>query len=388
MLNRVAINVPFVDLGMQYASIKNEIDQAIAEVLAETAFIGGKHVEAFETAFAKFCGVKCCIGVGNGTDALTIALRALDIGAGDEVITVANSFIATSEAITSTGARVKFVDIDPKTYNMDPALIEREITPRTKAIVPVHLYGRPADMDPILEIARRHGLKVIEDAAQAHGATYKGRRIGSIGDAACFSFYPGKNLGAYGDAGAVVTQDEALATKIRMIANHGRIDKYDHKIEGVNSRLDGLQAAILRVKLQYLPKWTELRRANAARYTAILQGVVVPSPEQTADSTSVFHLYVVRVKNGRRQALQEELKRRGVQTGIHYPIALPNLQAYAYMNHAKAAFPHATQASEEILSLPMFPELTEEQIAYVAQQIQEIEAADAVAAGQSAPNVS
>ncbi len=239
------MNIQLVDLKAQYETIKNEIDPVIKEVVSETAFIGGQHVAKFEEAFAKFCGVKHCVGVGNGTDALFIALKTLGIGAGDEVITVANSFIATSESITQTGAKVVFVDIDPKTYNIDVNKIEEKITSRTKAIVPVHLYGQPADMDPILALAKKHNLRIMEDCAQAHGALYKGRIIGSIGDMACFSFYPGKNLGAYGDAGAIVTSDETLAKKARMFANHGRIGKYDHEIEGINSRLDGLQAAIL-----------------------------------------------------------------------------------------------------------------------------------------------
>ena len=260
------MKIPLVDLKAQYERIKDEIDAAIQEVIATSAFIGGPYVRAFEEAFARFCEVKHCIGVGNGTDALFIALKSLGIGVGDEVITAANSFIATSEAITATGAQVVFCDIDPKTYNIDVSQIEAKITPQTKAIIPVHLYGQPADMDPILELARRYGLKIIEDAAQAHGARYKGRRVGSLGDVACFSFYPGKNLGAYGDGGAIVTNDDELALKIRMFANHGRVDKYDHKIEGMNSRLDGLQAAILSVKLKYLEEWTESRRQLAYLY--------------------------------------------------------------------------------------------------------------------------
>src|SRR5262245_53332412 len=260
------MKIPLVDLNAQYECIKDEIDTAIQGVLATSAFIGGPYVKAFEEAFAKFCEVKHCIGVGNGTDALFISLKGLGIGAGDEVITAANSFIATSEAITATGAQVVFCDIDPKTYNIDVNLIEEKITPRTKAIIPVHLYGQPADMHPILELARRYGLKIIEDAAQAHGARYKGQRIGSLGDVACFSFYPGKNLGAYGDAGAIVTNDDELALKIKMFANHGRVEKYDHQIEGVNSRLDSLQAAILSVKLKYLKAWTESRRQLASLY--------------------------------------------------------------------------------------------------------------------------
>ncbi len=372
MLTQATAKVPFVDLSSQYVSIKDEIDRAISDVIEKSAFVGGPFVHAFEAAFARFCGVKHCVGVGNGTDALFIALRALGIGRGDEVITVANSFIATSEAISLTGARVRFVDIGPGTYNIDPQRIEREIGAKTKAIVPVHLYGQPADMDPILEVARRHGLRVIEDAAQAHGAIYDGRPVGSIGDVACFSFYPGKNLGAYGDAGAIVTQDDELAVKIRMIANHGRIDKYDHQIEGVNSRLDGLQAAVLQVKLRHLPAWTTRRRANAASYSELLQSTNVTTPVEPKNVKAVYHLYVVRIKNGHRQKVQEHLKSKGIATGVHYPIALPNLKAYSYLNHSIADFPNATEASMQCLSLPMFPELTAAQIAYVCEQLREV----------------
>jgi len=285
--------IPFVDLKAQYDGIKEEIDKAISDVISKTAFVGGPFLESFEKSFASFCGVKNCVGVGNGTDALYIALRALGIGPGDEVITVANSFIATSEAITMTGARVVFVDINPRTYNIDVTKIEEKVTPRTKAIIPVHLYGQPADVDPIIAIAKKHGLKIVEDAAQGHGGLYKGRRIGSIGDLACFSFYPGKNLGAYGDGGAVVTNDDALADKVRMIANHGRMEKYNHKLEGVNSRLDGLQAAILDVKLRHLPAWTDGRRRNAALYNDYLAGSGVVTPVEIPDVTAVYHLYVV-----------------------------------------------------------------------------------------------
>ena len=294
----------------------------------------------------------------------------MGIGQGDEVITAANSFIATSEAITMSGARVVFVDVRPDTYNIDPEKIEEKITGKTKAIIPVHLYGQPADMDPILRIARKHGLKVIEDAAQAHGATYKGRRIGTLADAACFSFYPGKNLGAYGDAGAVVTDDDNLALKVRMLANHGRVDKYDHKIEGVNSRLDGLQAAILSVKLRHLPAWTEMRRANARMYNGLLKETPgLTTPVEMQDVKSVYHLYVVRVKGDARNKLQEHLQANGISSGIHYPIALPGLKAYEYLKIRGSDLPEAHRASREILSLPMYPELHEAQIAHVSKFI-------------------
>jgi dTDP-4-amino-4,6-dideoxygalactose transaminase len=365
------MNVAFVDLQAQYASIKSEIDKAIADVIAQTAFIGGTHLQSFEAAFAQFCNVKHCVGVGNGTDAIFIALKILGIGKGDEVITVANSFIATSEAITATGARVVFVDINPKTYNIDTKQIENKITPKTKAIIPVHLYGQPVDMDSVLAIAKTHKLKVIEDAAQAHGAMYKGRRIGSLGDLACFSFYPGKNLGAYGDAGAIVTNNDEIAKNARMFANHGRVDKYDHELEGINSRMDGLQAAILGVKLKYLKEWTEKRRKNARLYNEFLKGASVVTPYEMENVEAVYHLYVVRVKKAQRQELQSHLKAKGIATGIHYPIALPNLKAYSYLQCKESDYPEATKASHEIVSLPMYPELSEEMIKFVSSTIRE-----------------
>jgi dTDP-4-amino-4,6-dideoxygalactose transaminase len=285
------------------------------------------------------------------------------------VITAANSFIATSEAVTMTGADVVFVDIDPATHNMDAGQLEEKVTDRTRAIVPVHLYGQPADLDPILDIAEKYGLKVVEDAAQAHGARYRGKCIGSIGDAACFSFYPGKNLGAYGDGGAVVTNDGELAEKVRMIANHGRMAKYNHQMEGVNSRLDGLQAAVLEVKLRHLPDWNQKRRQNAALYTTYLQNSGVVTPAEFPGTEPVYHLYVVRAGNGRRDELKDHLKNRGIATGIHYPIALPHLMAYRYLGHGESDFPEASRASREILSLPMFPELDETQIAFVADSV-------------------
>jgi len=281
------MNIPFVDLKAQYESIKDEIDSALADVISKTAFVGGPFVNSFEEAFAKYCGTEFCVCVGNGTDALFIALKTLGIGVGDEVITVANSFIATSEAITMAGAKVVFVDINPLTYNIDEKKIEEKVTKNTKAIVPVHLYGQPADMDPIIEIARKHNLYLIEDAAQAHGAEYKGRKIGTIGDIACFSFYPGKNLGAYGDAGAIVTNNQELAVKARMFANHGRIDKYNHEQEGVNSRMDGLQGAVLGVKLRHLNDWTERRRQNAYIYNEYLKETDLITPFEIPDVKAV-----------------------------------------------------------------------------------------------------
>ncbi len=361
------MKVPFADLKKQYAAIKSEIDEAIQSVILDSAFIGGKYVQTFEESFARFCKVSYCVGVGNGTDALYIALRALGIGTGDEVITVANSFIATPEAITMTGARPVFVDCDPLTYNIDVGKIQAALTPRTKAIVPVHLYGQPADMPSIMNIAQDNNLYVVEDSAQAHGAEIGGHRVGTFGHAAIFSFYPGKNLGAYGDAGAIVTNDNDLAVKCRMIANHGRVKKYDHDFEGINSRLDGIQAAILSVKLKYLENWTESRRKTADLYHYYLSGSTVVVPFVKAGMRHVYHLFVVRVQE--RYRVQAELQGAGVATGIHYPIALPNLQAYKYMGKSPADFPFASKYSGEVLSLPMFPELTEEQIEYVCKNL-------------------
>ena len=363
------MKIPFLDLQKQYTAIKPEIDDAMRDVIADSAFVGGRYVEAFEAGFAQFCNTTHCVGVGNGTDALTIVLKAMGVGPGHEVIVPANSFIATSEAVTTAGAVPVFVDVDPRTYNIDISKIESKITGRTRAIVPVHLYGQPADMDPILEIAGRHGLLVIEDAAQAHGATYKGHRIGSMGDAACFSFYPGKNLGAYGDAGAIVTNDETLARKARMLANHGRIDKYNHEIEGVNSRLDGLQAAILGVKLKHLPEWTAARRRHARRYDELLAKANVATPVELPNSEGVYHLYVIRVKASLRDELRAHLQDRQIATGIHYPIALPNLIAYRHRGHTANDFPVSTRTAGEIVSLPMFAELTESELTYVCETV-------------------
>jgi len=363
------MNIPFVDLKAQYISIKDEIDAAVSAVLSRTAFIGGDFVSQFEEHFADYIGAKHCIGCGNGTDALELALSAFGIGKGDEVIVPANSFIATSEAVTRVGANVVFVDNDPQYYTIDVKKIEEKITSKTKAIIPVHLYGLPAEMDEILSVAERHHLLVIEDCAQAHGALYKGKKAGTFGDAACFSFYPGKNLGAYGDAGAIVLNDENVAKQIRCIANHGRTSKYDHAYEGRNSRLDGLQAAILDVKLRYLDEWTDLRRNNADSYRKYLPASLVVLPLGQTFSKHVYHLFVVRVNE--RERIQTQLKERGIDTGIHYPIALPLLQAYSYLGNNTSDFPVAASQMGKLLSLPMFAELTEEQILYIASNISE-----------------
>ncbi len=359
------MTIPLVDLKSQYLSIKEEIDGAILQVLQHTDFIGGSAVAEFERAFAQFCGVSHAVGVANGTDAIHLTLRACGIQKGDEVITAVNSFIATSEAITAAGANVVFVDNDPDTYTIDVSKIKEKITSKTKAIIPVHLYGQPAAMDAIHAMASRHGLIVIEDAAQAHGALYKGTTVGGLGRAACFSFYPGKNLGAYGDAGAVVTNDEQLASHIRMIANHGRLDKYEHKEEGYNSRLDTLQAAILAVKLRHLNKWISQRQHHAERFTALLRGHEnLDTPIVAPDRTHVFHLYVVRVNN--RENVQKKLKEKGIATGVHYPIPLHQQPAYSYLNHPIGSFPVAEKYASRILSLPLYPELTDAQVEYIA----------------------
>ena len=361
----MTMNIPLVDLKSQYCSIKNEIDDAIQKVLNQTDFVGGNSIGEFETAFGRFCSVKHVIGVANGTDAIHLTLRACGIGAGDEVITAVNSFIATSEAISAAGAKPVFVDNDETTYTIDVTKIEEKITPRTKAIIPVHLYGQPADMGAIEKIARNHNLIIIEDAAQAHGALYHGKRIGGFGKAACFSFYPGKNLGAYGDAGAIVTSDEEFAKHVRMLANHGRLEKYEHKMEGYNSRLDTLQAAVLSVKLAHLDEWTSLRQERALRLTELLRGndrITVPEIRQ--NSTHVFHLYVVRTE--RRDNVQKKLKEAGIATGIHYPIPLHLQPAYRHLNYHKGSFPVAERFAPRILSLPLYPELTNSQLEYIA----------------------
>lgn len=359
------MQIPLVDLQAQYRTIKNEVDDAIARIISTSAFVGGEDLQQFEKEFASYCEAKACVGVGNGTDALYLALRALDIGAGDEVITVAHTFIATAETISLVGARPVFVDIDEETMLMDPDKLEAAITPRTRAIIPVHLYGQPCDMDRIMDIARRHGLKVIEDAAQAHGARSRQRRVGSLGDVACFSFYPGKNLGAYGDGGAVVSNDERLIERIRMVANHGRIDKYLHQTEGVNSRLDGLNAAILRVKLRHLDKWNAARRRHAQRYMELLRASGVVLPFVSSDTEAVWHLFVVRVQD--RDGVQKKLQKQGIAAGVHYPVPLHRQPAYEYLGLPEGSLPVTERVAAHVVSLPMYSELTEEQIALVAQ---------------------
>ena len=368
--------IPFVDLKAQYRSIKGEVDAAILGVLESCEFTLGSEVVAFEKEFAAYCGAAYGMGVNTGTSALHLALLAAGVGPGDEVITVPFTFIATASAIDYTGATPVFVDIDPRTFTIDVSAIESAITPRTKAILPVHLYGQPADMDPILEIARRHGLAVIEDACQAHGAEYKGRRVGSLGDLGCFSFYPGKNLGACGEGGMVVTDNPAYARTVRMLRDWGAEKKYHHVIKGFNFRLEGLQGAVLRVKLRHLETWTEARRAAAARYDALFAGSAVAAPVASTGNRHVYHLYAIRT--GQRQRLQEALLARGVQTGIHYPTPVHLLPAFASLGHHVGDFPHAERAAAEVLSLPMFPELTPAQTAAVANAVIELSAAPPV----------
>ena len=364
--------IPFVDLKAQYDSIKDEIDDAIQRVLDTTSFIMGEELERFEEEFALFCNTKHTIGVANGSDALILALRACGIGEGDEVITVPHTFIATTESITHVGGKIVFVDIDPKTYTIDISKIEEKITKKTKAIIPVHLYGQPADMDLIIRLAEKYNLRIIEDTAQAHGAEYKGIKVGSIGDVGCFSFYPGKNLGAYGDAGMVVTNNEEITEKIKLLRNHGRITKkYEHEIEGFSSRLDNLQAAILRVKLKYLNKWNDMRRKNAKKYNELLSnidGIITPYEADYA-TKHVYHLYVIRTEN--RDKLREELKSKDVATGIHYPTPLHLQPAYNYLGYRERDFPVTEKASQEILSLPMFAELKNEEISKISELIKD-----------------
>ena len=361
------MKLPFVDLKAQYASIKDDIDSALLKVAGETAFVSGRYAAAFENEFADYIGTAHCIAVGNGTDALEIGLQAIGVGRGDEVILPANTFIATAEGVSNIGATPVFVDIDADTYNIDTAKIEEKITSKTKAIIPVHLYGLPADIDEVMDIARRHGLKVLEDCAQAHGAKYKGRRVGTFGDAATFSFYPSKNLGAFGDAGAIVTNSGDHAERARLIANHGQISKNRHTIIGRNSRMDGMQAAVLSVKLRHLDSWLEARRANAGAYNNILNGVGVTTPAEPSHLRHVYHLYVVQVDE--RDSVMERLNDAGIECGVHYPTALPFMEAYAYLGHAPDDFPVAHAQMGRLLSLPMYVELTREMTEYVCSTL-------------------
>lgn len=361
--------VQFVDLRAQHDSIRTELFDAITQVIDTSAFIMGPAIKEFEPKFAEFCGVKHAIGVSSGTSALHLALWALGIGPGDEVITIPHTFIATAEAISLCGATPVFVDIDPVAYTMDVTKLEAAITPCTKAIIPVHLYGNPTDMDPILEIARKHGLRVVEDCAQSHGAKYKGRKVGSMGDIGCFSFFPGKNMGAMGDAGAVTTNDDAIATRIAKLRNHGREGKYEHEMVGDNERIDNLQAAILNVKLPHLNDWNAMRREHAAQYCEELSGTEICLPTVAPESEHVYHLFVIR--HPRRDDLQKFLKQRGIASGVHYPLPLHLQPAYANLSYKQGDFPVTEAAAKQVLSLPMYPEMTRKMVTEVADAIKE-----------------
>ena len=364
--------VDLVDLAAQYRNIRPEIDAAIQRILDSTSFILGDEVRTFESAWAAHVGARGAVGVSSGTAAIGLALRAFGVGPGDEVITTAHTFIATAEAVTNVGARPVFADIDPETFTIDPDHVERLITERTRAILPVHLYGQPADMTALMAIAERRGIVVIEDAAQAHSAEFDGRRVGSIGHAACFSFYPGKNLGAFGDAGAVTSDDAAVLDRVRRLRDHGRTTKYEHIEVGFAERIDALQAAILGAKLPHLEDWTESRRRHAGRYSDLLAGTDLVLPIERRGVRHVYHLYVLR--SSRRDALLEHLKSHGVMAGIHYPIPLHLQPAYVAQGYGDVVLPHTERAAAEVISLPIYPELRDDQAAYVADVVRSLPA--------------
>lgn len=359
--------IPLVDLKAQYAAIRSQIDAAVQQVLDSTQFIMGPPVAAFEEAFAAYCGVAHCVGVGSGTAALELALRALEIGPGDEVITVAHTFIATAEAISAVGATPVFVDIDPQSYTLDPDALAAAIGPAARAVIPVHLYGQPADMARINAVAKAHGLAVIEDAAQAHAATWQGRRTGGLADVACFSFYPGKNLGAYGDAGAVTTPHAGIAERVRLLRNHGRRSKYVHDERGFGHRLDTLQAAVLSAKLPYLDEWTAARRQLARRYTEALAGHGLVLPHVAAGAEPAWHLYVIR--SAARDALVDGLNRQRIAAGVHYPLPLHLQPAYADLGYKPGALPVTEAVAASCLSLPLYPEMGEARLLRVAEAV-------------------
>lgn len=363
------MQIPLVDLKAQYAGIKPEVDEAIQRVLNHTQFILGKEVAEFEAAFAEYLRVKGVVGLASGTAALQLALLACGVGPGDEVITSAFTFMATAEAICQTGARPVFVDIDPRTYTLDPNCVEAAITPHTRAIIPVHLYGQPADMPALSEIAQRRQLWLIEDAAQAHGAEVQGQRCGGLGHLACFSFYPGKNLGAYGDAGAVSGNDETLLAKVRKLRDHGRTAKYEHDEIGYGERLDALQAAVLQVKLRHLEDWTEARRRHARHYTELLGTTRVITPHEAAGVRHVYHVYAIRTE--RRNDLLKALQAQGIGAGIHYPVPLHRQPAFLKQGYERVSLPVTEQAAREVVSLPLYPELMDEQISRVVAVIKQ-----------------
>ncbi len=361
------MEIKYLDLQAQYRSIKPEIDAAIAKVVESSSFVLGPSVAEFEKNYATYCETSHAAGVNSGTSAVMLALRALDVGPGDEVVTTANTFVATISAITYTGARPVLVDCDPVSRNIDPQLLSMAISPKTKAVMPVHLYGRMADMDPIMETAERHGIPVVEDAAQAHGARYKGRRAGSIGQISAFSFYPGTNLGAYGEGGAVVTNDPKLDKTIRVLRDHGSEKKYYYDTLGYNARLEGIQGAVLNVKLKHLDKWNAERRRVALSYREHLKGVPVTTPSLHDDHEQVFHVFVIETE--KRDQLQAYLKENGVPSIIHYPVPAHLQKAYDHLNHKEGDFPVTEKLCREVMSLPIYPEMPEEHIAYVAETI-------------------
>jgi dTDP-4-amino-4,6-dideoxygalactose transaminase len=372
------MRVPFLDLNAHHAALRSEFNRAIGEVIDSGAFAGGLFVEKFEADFAAYTHSEYAVGLGSGTEALWLSLLGSGLGPGDEVITVPNTFMATAEAITYCGARPVFVDVDEKTHTMNPAELKKALTTKTKAIIPVHLFGQPADMDPILEFARQHDLFVIEDACQAHGAEYKGRKVGTLGDAGCFSFYPGKNLGAFGEAGAVVTNDFELQEKLQILRDHGQIRKYHHTMVGWNCRMDGIQAAVLRIKLQHLDGGNSARRAHARQYDQALQGIEeVITPVEASYARHVYHIYAIRVQE--RDAVMSLLQEKGIQCGIHYPVPVHLQKAYQSLGYEAGSLPISEQTAQEFISLPMFPELTEAQIAMVALSVREAVAAGVMA---------
>jgi dTDP-4-amino-4,6-dideoxygalactose transaminase len=376
------VNVPFVDLRAQHAAIADEVLMAAIRVMERADFILGEEVARFEDEFARYCEARYAVGTDNGISALELTLRACGVGPGDEVIVPAHTFIATASAVSFIGARPVLVDIDPRNFGLDPSRVEAAVTPRTRALMPVHLYGQPVDVDPLLEIARRRGLFLVEDACQAHGARYKGRRVGALGRAGCFSFYPAKNLGAYGDGGAVVTDDQELADRVRMLRNYGQREKYQHAFLAYNRRLDTLQAAILRVKLRSLDRWNEARRRIAAIYDEGLRGSIVSPPKVALEVEHVYHLYVVRTPD--RDGLQKHLTARGVTTGLHYPIPIHLQEAYRDLGHRFGEYPEAEQAAAEGLSLPMYPEMSQAESEYVVEAIRAYGGTGASAAEHSA----
>ena len=359
--------IPLLDLHAEYSEIKDSVDASIQRVVESARFILGEEVTGFEKDYAAFCRANHAIGVGSGTDALYVALKTCGVEIGDEVITTPMTFIATSEAISLCGAKPVFVDVDPGTHNMDPKLLEAVITPRTKVILPVHIHGYPADMDSILEVARKHKLRVIEDAAQAQGAEYKGRRVGTLADMACFSFYPGKNLGAYGDAGAITTNDAEFAKKARLLRDHGRTSKYEHQVVSFNWRIDALQAAILHAKLTYLDGWNRRRHEIAVMYNRLLENCPTQLPIITEDYGSVWHHYAINIEN--RDDVQAKLKAEGIETGIHYPIPLHIQPAYKFLEYENGDFPNAEKVAKTTLSLPMYPAMSDEQVQRVAEVV-------------------